>query len=291
MSLETNWEGLVSRLNINAVQMIRWFNVGLVFVLVWLAVKISMQLWQSQSEDFSLSVPQLEKSLMSETSQMQSLQGTLFGKQVMVSADGVVHAKPIVEQGDLKKTRLKLTLKGTLVTPNRQVAIIQKGSQTLVLAIGEEIENNVTVHSVFGSYVVIDNQGAMEKLTLPEVKINSQSLSSNSSKGLTQNQKLKLDNLRQKLKTSPIAINRYVRVRTIQKNGKIQALQLWPRSEKAIFEALGFRSGDRLTAVNGQSVTELASDMSKWQSMMKLSQAQFTVNRNGSLQTIDVNLQ
>jgi len=281
----------VSRLNINAVQMIRWFNVGLVFVLVWLAVKISMQLWQSQSEDFSLSVPQLEKSLMSETSQMQSLQGTLFGKQVMVSADGVVHAKPIVEQGDLKKTRLKLTLKGTLVTPNRQVAIIQKGSQTLVLAIGEEIENNVTVHSVFGSYVVIDNQGAMEKLTLPEVKINSQSLSSNSSKGLTQNQKLKLDNLRQKLKTSPIAINRYVRVRTIQKNGKIQALQLWPRSEKAIFEALGFRSGDRLTAVNGQSVTELASDMSKWQSMMKLSQAQFTVNRNGSLQTIDVNLQ
>jgi len=291
VSLETNWEGLVSRLNINAVQMIRWFNVGLVFVLVWLAVKISMQLWQSQSEDFSLSVPQLEKSLMSETSQMQSLQGTLFGKQVMVSADGVVHAKPIVEQGDLKKTRLKLTLKGTLVTPNRQVAIIQKGSQTLVLAIGEEIENNVTVHSVFGSYVVIDNQGAMEKLTLPEVKINSQSLSSNSSKGLTQNQKLKLDNLRQKLKTSPIAINRYVRVRTIQKNGKIQALQLWPRSEKAIFEALGFRSGDRLTAVNGQSVTELASDMSKWQSMMKLSQAQFTVNRNGSLQTIDVNLQ
>lgn|GEM_PF-2098693 len=281
----------MSRLNINAVQMIRWFNVGLVFVLVWLAVKISMQLWQSQSEDFSLSVPQLEKSLMSETSQMQSLQGTLFGKQVMVSADGVVHAKPIVEQGDLKKTRLKLTLKGTLVTPNRQVAIIQKGSQTLVLAIGEEIENNVTVHSVFGSYVVIDNQGAMEKLTLPEVKINSQSLSSNSSKGLTQNQKLKLDNLRQKLKTSPIAINRYVRVRTIQKNGKIQALQLWPRSEKAIFEALGFRSGDRLTAVNGQSVTELASDMSKWQSMMKLSQAQFTVNRNGSLQTIDVNLQ
>ncbi len=291
MSLETNWEGLVSRLNINAVQMIRWFNVGLVFVLVWLAVKISMQLWQSQSEDFSLSVPQLEKSLMSETSQMQSLQGTLFGKQVMVSAEGVVNAKPIVEQGDLKKTRLKLTLKGTLVTPNRQVAIIQKGSQTLVLAIGEEIENNVTVHSVFGSYVVIDNQGAMEKLTLPEVKINSQSLSSNSSKGLTQNQKLKLDNLRQKLKTSPIAINRYVRVRTIQKNGKIQALQLWPRSEKAIFEALGFRSGDRLTAVNGQSVTELASDMSKWQSMMKLSQAQFTVNRNGSLQTIDVNLQ
>ncbi|WP_321275959.1 type II secretion system protein GspC [Thiomicrorhabdus indica] len=281
----------MSRLNINAVQMIRWFNVGLVFVLVWLAVKISMQLWQSQSEDFSLSVPQLEKSLMSETSQMQSLQGTLFGKQVMVSADGVVNAKPIVEQGDLKKTRLKLTLKGTLVTPNRQVAIIQKGSQTLVLAIGEEIENNVTVHSVFGSYVVIDNQGAMEKLTLPEVKINSQSLSSNSSKGLTQNQKLKLDNLRQKLKTSPIAINRYVRVRTIQKNGKIQALQLWPRSEKAIFEALGFRSGDRLTAVNGQSVTELASDMSKWQSMMKLSQAQFTVNRNGSLQTIDVNLQ
>ncbi|WP_130538070.1 type II secretion system protein GspC [Thiomicrorhabdus indica] len=281
----------MSRLNINAVQMIRWFNVGLVFVLVWLAVKISMQLWQSQSEDFSLSVPQLEKSLMSETSQMQSLQGTLFGKQVMVSAEGVVNAKPIVEQGDLKKTRLKLTLKGTLVTPNRQVAIIQKGSQTLVLAIGEEIENNVTVHSVFGSYVVIDNQGAMEKLTLPEVKINSQSLSSNSSKGLTQNQKLKLDNLRQKLKTSPIAINRYVRVRTIQKNGKIQALQLWPRSEKAIFEALGFRSGDRLTAVNGQSVTELASDMSKWQSMMKLSQAQFTVNRNGSLQTIDVNLQ
>lgn len=271
--------------------MMRWLNVGLVFVLVWLTVKISMQLWQNQSEDFSLSVPQLEKSLMSETSQMQSLQGTLFGRQVMVSADGVVNTKPVVEQGDLKKTRLKLTLKGTLVTPNRQVAIIQKGRQTLVLAIGEEIENNVTVHSVFGSYVVVDNQGVMEKLTLPEVKINSQSLSSNSSKGLTQSQKLKLDNLRQKLKTSPIAINRYVRVRTIQKNGKIQALQLWPRSEKAIFEALGFRSGDRLTAVNGQSVTELASDMSKWQSMMKLSQAQFTVNRNGSLQTIDVNLQ
>lgn len=291
MSLETNWEGLVSRFNINSVQMMRWLNVGLVFVLVWLAVKISMQLWQNQSEDFSLSVPQLEKSLMSETSQMQSLQGTLFGRQVMVSADGVVNTKPVVEQGDLKKTRLKLTLKGTLVTPNRQVAIIQKGRQTLVLAIGEEIENNVTVHSVFGSYVVVDNQGVMEKLTLPEVKINSQSLSSNSSKGLTQSQKLKLDNLRQKLKTSPIAINRYVRVRTIQKNGKIQALQLWPRSEKAIFEALGFRSGDRLTAVNGQSVTELASDMSKWQSMMKLSQAQFTVNRNGSLQTIDVNLQ
>lgn len=286
-----NWEGVVSRLGVNFVQVMRWLNVGLVLVLVWLGVKFSMQLWQNPSDMFSLSLPLLKKESTAETSQLPRLQGTLFGKTSEISTDEAVKATPVVEQDELKKTRLKLTLKGTLVTPNRQVAIIQKGRQTLVLAMGEEIERNVELHSVFDNFVVIDNKGVMEKLSLPEMNIPSRSISSSPSKSLTQSQKQKLKSLRQKLKSSPLAINRYVRVRTIQKGGKIQSLQLWPRSEKAIFEALGFRAGDRLTAVNGQSVIDLASDMSKWQSMMKLSQAQFTVKRNGSLQTIDVNLQ
>ncbi len=281
----------MSRLGVNFVQWLRFLNVGLILIIVWLLVKFSMQLWQNQSNTFSLSLPLLEKESVPESSLLPRLQGTLFGKPTKVSTDEVAKPIPVVEQDDLKKTRLKLTLKGTLVTPDRQVAIIQKGRETLVLAIGEEIEQNVKVHNVFGSFVVIDNKGVMEKLALPEMQMHAKSFPSAPSKGLTQTQKHKLDSLRQKLRSSPLAINRYVRVRTIQKGGKIQSLQLWPRSEKAIFEALGFRAGDRLTAVNGQSVTELASDMSKWQSMMKLSQAQFTVKRNGSLQTIDVNLQ
>lgn len=273
-------------------QSIRWLNAVLVLLVVWFVVKVAMQVWQNQSDEFSLLLPTLKLQEAAPLASHIALKGELFGMpQSSATANTSDQETEKVDSQVLNETRLRLTLKGIIVTPKKQVALIDSGANTLVLMVGDQVSSQVKVNAIYSNYVVVDNKGVLEKLVLPEVEV--RGIPSNNSKAtgaLTSDQSKKLETLREKLKASPLTINRYVRVRPITKDGKVETLQLWPRTEKAVFEALGFRAGDRLMAVNGQSITELAADMSKWQSMMGLSQLQFTVNRNGGQQTIDVNL-
>lgn len=271
-------------------------NFILAMLLVWFLVKALLQFWQVPHGQASVSLPALNMQSYVGSMQSSNLQGSLFGMQASISnfeKDNI--PKETAQQiDDLDKTRLNLTLKGTIITPEKSVALIQKARDVLVLRVDESLSRDVTVHAIQDTFVVLENKGKLEKLMLPGMKDSKSSFLGKNrihSAALTSDQQRTLEEVRRKVKTSPLAINRYIRIRTLQKNGKIQSLQLWPRREKAIFDALGFQAGDHLTAINGKSIADIASDMSQWQSMMNLSQAQFTVRRNGALQTIDVNLQ
>lgn len=283
--------------NVQLLTLVRWVNFVIALLLVWFLAKAILQFWQSEVAAKSILMPVLTvEDPMMNANATQNLTGSLFGRLQQEpkssSVSQPVLPSPSVET--LQKTRLNLTLKGTLVTPARSVALIEKGREVLVLTVGESVSRAVTLQAIEETFVVLENKGVLEKLALPGVEVNASGSAPSAqihSAALSSTQQDKLEEVRRKVKASPLALNRYIRIRTIQSQGKIQSLQLWPRREKAIFEALGFRAGDRLMAINGQSIAELAADMSQWQSMMNLSQAQFSVKRNGVMQTIDVNLQ
>lgn len=250
-----------------------------------------MAIWQSSSSTLVLQNPPLVQATVSEDVQRIVLDGSLFGIEV-VESDGSDLAKSTqVSIENIQESRLNLTLKGVIITPEKSIALIDNGRTVLILGVDDEISNNISIKQIFDSYLIVSNKGVLEKLALPEVKLNLNPSAVAKSPQLSSEQLDKLKQFKQQMQTSPLTISRYIRVRTIQKDGKIEALQLWPRQEKAIFDALGFRSGDRLTAVNGRPVADLANDPKQWQSMMNLSQASFTVSRNGSEQVINVNLQ
>lgn len=264
----------------------------LLIVLMWFLGQWVMTTYFMDSQKFSLTIAPLNTQQASEPPKSIVLKGALFGEPSQQTNQAEI-SPPVVSEQELQKTRLNLILKGTIVTPSKNIALIQNGNQTLVLAVGDVISANVKLQEIHDTFIVINNKGTFEKLNLPGVDVSSRKSAPTaaSSSGLGVEQKQKLDEVRKQIKQSPLTISRYIRVRTLQSGGKVTGLQLWPRTEKAIFEALGFKSGDRLTAVNGQLIAELADDQAKWMGMMNQNQVSFTVERNGVLQTIDVNLE
>jgi len=275
-----------------AAYILKTTNFVLAFAFVWLLSLLVSQFFSKEFNSFSLSLPSLSYN-DTEQSQEISLIGKLFGEVPAKPKETLVTSpkSEMIDPDALADTRLNLKLNGVITSPQKNIAIIDRANQTLVLTENDELSPRVFVKEIYEQYVVINNKGALEKLALPGVKSLGGSKVAKPVTGLlSQADKDKLLKVREQIQKSPLMISRYIRVRTIQKNGKLHALQLWPRKDREIFEALGFRSGDRLVSVNGRSIQDLSENQQDWQKLMKLSNAQLTVERNGSQQTISINL-
>lgn len=272
----------------SVINLIRFLNLLLAVMVVWWLGKLSMGYWDAQNSTFSLAMPELAYQSDSIPSSSVVLTGNLFGKPEKSAAIQPKEEQFIQEE--LQETKLSLKLKGVVTTPGKSIALIQKGSQVLVLAPGEEVSRGVSIDQVAENFVVINNRGILEKLLLPGIEMRSAGKVSQKPT-LAKAQLAKLDEVKKQVKKSPISISRYVRVRSIKKEGKIIALQLWPRTEKEIFTALGFKSGDRVKGINGQSIEQLSASPASWQKLLNETRLSFDIQRNGVMQTLDVNLQ
>ena len=258
-----------------------FFYLLLVIMLAWLLGRVY---WLFvEPENYSLSLPTINPTLTQQKSTSVAEPVYLFGKQ-----EKVVKA-PVVEQQEFKKSNLNLKLMGVLMAPSMSVAIINKAGQSNSYAVDEEIQRNVVLQEVHSDYVLISNRGVLEKLEMSKAE----NLFSGSGVAteLSQKQKMKLGVVKQNALKNPVSIMRYVRFQNIMKNGKIAAVKVWPRQEKEIFEALGFVSGDELISIGGESIDKLSRSPSLWQSMLKQSQFELTVKRNGQEMPLSVGLE
>lgn len=256
----------------------------LLVLLAWLAGKL---LWNFfYPNDVQLTQPQLNQSVAQESSINAISSMFLFGKPDISSAVKSVDTK---QKEKLKESKLNLKLVGVLVAPNMSVAIIDKSGQSNSYLIDEEIQRNVYLKEVYRDYVLISNRGFIEKLKMEQTRGLFEEGSV--SKSLSQSQLSKLTVVKENALKNPVSIMRYVRFQNISKNGKITGVKVWPRQEKEIFSALGFVAGDELISIDGQSIDKLAKSPTLWQSLLKQSQFELMVKRNGQEIPLSVGLE
>ncbi|MBF6057979.1 MULTISPECIES: type II secretion system protein GspC [Thiomicrorhabdus] len=211
----------------------------------------------------------------------------LFGKP-----EQKVEKSAVVSQQPIQESRLNIKLIGLLKTADGGVAVVKDGGETKVVAVGEELRDQVELVEVLRDSVVVSNRGVLEEIPLQgrDSTLDMTAPSSMENPVLDSSQKERLQTIKEQLKQSPLTITQYVRFQPVQKNGKISAVKLWPRKEQAIFKALGFESGDLLKAVDGADISELATSPEKWQQMLNQTLFTMTLERKGQEISVEVNL-
>lgn len=263
----------------------------LVVVLAWILGQLLMQ---------SLHVvesPSFDRNMIKKLEQ-QVARGTpsfIFGEPDVVKVE-----KPKVDVTEIKKSRLNVTLVGVIDLGDRGVAILKKGNKQIVVAEGEEVQRGVELVDVLATQVILDNQGKREKLELVEmanqVLVQSAPASTErnsflpSEQTLSNQQKQEVAGIMRDIQKQPQTVAKFIRFQPKFKDGKIEKISIWPKADRKLFKALGFKPGDSVMSINGASVDQVAKNPKLLQRVLKSNQFDMVVLRNGIEEPISVNL-
>jgi len=253
----------------------------MLFILAWLA---SSLIWKTLSPTKPLLVlPEINHKSSSIEPLNHVFNIDLFGTNKTVTRE----VKP--KAANIKKSKLKLKLLGTLAIPGAGVAIIEKSGKSFSFTLDETIQQGVVLKEVHTNHIVIERNGVMEKL---EMATNASVFveQTATSKKLSSEQQSQLNSVKKNAIKNPTSILRYVRFRTINHQGKPQGIQVWPRKEKAIFNALGFKSGDIIQVINNYTVAEVMKSPKLWKEMMTQPLLDLVILRKEQTQNLSVQL-
>lgn len=272
---------------------VKALSVTLFLSAVWVLGKVIIQIMQPPLEILQ---PRLQKDIASasNTTLIAAKPSYLLGKpQAAPIATKKEATKPELEDIEtLQKTKLNIKLTGILYTPEDSVAVIEENRKTFVLRTAEELRPDIVIEQIEPNFVVLNNRGKLEKLALKESDLTNSAASSQSiARVMSRAERDKLAKIRSDVRKTPLAMNRYVRFRTLNRDGKPYALQVWPRRERALFESLGFKNGDKILAVDGVAVGEmLNNDPRQLQRLMQRTQFNLQIERRGQIQNLSVSL-
>ncbi|MCF6253410.1 MAG: hypothetical protein L3J38_01530 [Thiomicrorhabdus sp.] len=251
-----------------------------VLLLGWL---LGSMLSFSLQSPTALSVPSvLQKSTSSSSPPPRAITIDLLGRQMIDDT----RARQKNEQ-DVTETRLNLEVLGIVALPDdKGLVIIKSGGQTLLVLVGEKIQNGVYLDAVYSDYVVIDNHGALEKLMMSE----SNELLKSDAFGLNDRNESGFGALKKELKKSPMKIMQYVRFQLINAGKQDASMKLWPKKEAELFNELGLEPGDILKMVNGRSIAQLTQKPHLWIKVLNEPVLEMEVERQGQVTYLVVEL-
>jgi general secretion pathway protein C len=212
------------------------------------------------------------------------------------------------------ETRLPLTLTGivALTEDGLGSAVIGASGAEQIYAVGDSLpaSGQVTLAKVMPQTIVIDNNGTYELLTLyegvglvvpttpsragPATPLNravgaprSEARASVASEA---ERSEVAQRYRRALYESPETLASLLTVSPVQADGAIIGYRISPSQERAAFDALGFKTGDVVTGVNGLSLSDTTNTLRLYTLMKEATAATFDIAREGGNVTISVDL-
>ena len=188
-------------------------------------------------------------------------------------------------------------------------AMIEARKKQELYSVGDDLPANgkVTLAKIMPKQVVIDNNGTYELITLFDdngivgivQSAASASMSDSAERrpspvaatSATQAERQQLAaNYREQLYSNPQSLAGLVSISAVQSDGGLKGYRIAPGRDAAQFTALGFKSGDIVTAVNGYALSDPTNTVRLYQLMRDATDASFEVERDGSPVSISVSL-
>ncbi len=199
--------------------------------------------------------------------------------------------QPVVEEiSNLRDTRLvNLSLKGTIASDPAQmaVAIIADGANVeKTYTIGESVTAEATLHAVYTDRVVLNENGVLTNLKLPQ---DFPAATSNVARRNTTTTSRATNNTRSIQSVVAQNVSRLadvIRPTPYFVNGQQQGYRVYPGRNRAQFAALGLRPGDLIKDIDGQALSDPTQAMKIFQSLDSADQVSVTVERNGQPQIV-----
>jgi general secretion pathway protein C len=216
-------------------------------------------------------------------------------------AGAVKTAKKIDQTAPI--TNLNLTLHGVYVDedPELGAAIIgTSGSTQKYYKAGASVMSGVTLQGVFEDRVVLLRNGQPEVLRFPKVPSVSSTPSSNERTGVSTTREppsqaatsspTTLSGYREVFQNEPLKIFEHVRFVPVRSREGLKGYRVLPQKNRELYNKLGIRPSDLVTAVNGVGLNNDQEAMRLMQTLQDASTIQVDIIRNGQPQSLTFNL-
>jgi general secretion pathway protein C len=187
-----------------------------------------------------------------------------------------------------------LVLAGTIASqdPKHGVAIISDGGPSKVYSVGDNV-SGATLHSVYLDHVILDRAGVLETLMLPRQPAGSRPMAAvRRPAGADPRTVAAVDNIRRLVQQDPGILDQVMRTVASYDNaaGKLRGFRAYPGRNRAIFNKLGLKPGDLVTAINGTMLDDPQHSQEVFNTIQTSDHVTVTVERGGQKQDITLNI-
>ena len=189
---------------------------------------------------------------------------------------------------DLEDTRLSnLQLRGTIASPEPAMSaaiIVDGANEEKVFLIDEPVGSGAKLHAVYTDRVVLNENGRLTNLRLPEEYKEVRNTISRPTPQRTA--PVRTDSIQSVVSQNVARLADVIRPTPYFVNGQQQGYRVYPGRDRRQFAALGLRPGDLIKDIDGQSLTDPTEAMKIFQSLGSAAQVSVTVERNGQQEVI-----
>jgi general secretion pathway protein C len=219
------------------------------------------------------------------------------GVQKVVSAHlfGVAAVEPGAQDpANAPLSSANLVLAGTIASqdPKHGVAIISDGGPSKVFSVGDNV-SGATLHSVYLDHVILDRGGVLETLMLPRQLAGSRPMAPVRRPGGADPRTVAaVDNIRRLVQQDPGILDQVMRTVASYDNaaGKLRGFRAYPGRNRAIFNKLGLKPGDLVTAINGTVLDDPQHSQEVFNTIQTSDHVTVTIERGGQKQDITLNI-
>lgn len=212
----------------------------------------------------------------------------LFGEKA--SAETAAYAEEI----EAPETRLNLTLTGIISSRSgeRSWAMIKNDKrEQRAYAVGETVAGGVKLHAIYANRVILDRGGRYETLTLEQEKTADAVRRVDSGERIAGAVTEQLGVIRRELLNDPSKISQYVRLQPERRDGNLVGYRVYPARERELFDELGLRRGELVTAVNGIALGDARGNMEVLRTLSQADSVTVTLGSGGEQRTMTVSFE
>jgi general secretion pathway protein C len=217
--------------------------------------------------------------------------------QSVVSAHlfGVATADPSTQDpANAPQSTANLVLAGTIATqdPKRGVAIISDGGPSKVYAVGDNV-GGAALHSVYLDHVILNRGGQLETLLLPRLLgPGMRGPPVVRRPGVDPRTVAAVDNIRRMVQQDPGLLDQVMRTVPSYDSaaGRLRGFRAYPGRNRQIFNKLGLRPGDLVTAINGTALDDPQRSQDVFNTIQTSDHVTVTLERAGQKQEITLNI-
>ena len=220
-----------------------------------------------------------------------------FDVQSVVSAHlfGIAAPDPSTQDPtNAPQSTANLVLTGTIATqdPKRGVAIISDGGPSKVYSVGDNV-GGASLHSVYLDHVILDRGGQLETLLLPRLLgpgMRGPPVVRRA--GGDPRTVAAVDNIRRMVQQDPSILDQVMRTVPSYDNaaGKLRGFRAYPGRNRQIFNKLGLKPGDLVTAINGTPLDDPQRSQDVFNTIQTSDHATVTIERGGQKQELTLNI-
>jgi general secretion pathway protein C len=299
MTTEAKWSdfsSLDAERTLGAVNQLlpRWVALALVVAIAWQLARIIWLLMPGSTAGDQIIAPPSQVSRSAESAadsvDVQAIANShIFGE---ASAEAVVIAPRQEDHENLAETRLSLTLKGTMASPDEanSIAIIaDPQKEEKIYAIGDTVTQGATLHAIYADRVVLNRSGTLEVLKLPREFPQGSAAAVRNTTTVSRAAAASPQSIQNVVTQNVTKLADVIRPTPYYVSGQMQGYRVYPGRDRKQFAALGLRPGDLIKDIDGAALTNPQQATQIFQSLGDTDQVSVTVERNGQPEVLVLN--